>query len=85
MKGIYAAVAASAITGAFAAPSKAPLSARAACASPVTLSGNPFKDRGIFANPYYAAEVKEAAAQISDPDLAAKALKVGEVGTFQWM
>jgi cellulose 1,4-beta-cellobiosidase len=91
MKGFYAAAAATAITGVFAAPSpveKGPITARApaaACATPVTLSGNPFASRSIYANPFYASEVSAAAAQMTDSALAAKALKVAEVGTFQWM
>ncbi|KAF2273817.1 cellobiohydrolase-like protein II precursor [Westerdykella ornata] len=91
MKGFIAAAAATAITGALAAPSpveKGPITARApaaACATPVTLSGNPFASRSVFANPFYASEVKEAAAQITDSALAAKALKVADIGTFQWI
>jgi cellulose 1,4-beta-cellobiosidase len=91
MKGLYAAVAASAISGALAAPSPvvtpAPDAAavKAACATPVTLSGNPFVSRSIFANPFYASEVSAAAAQMTDSALAAAALKVADVGTFQWM
>jgi cellulose 1,4-beta-cellobiosidase len=93
MKGLYAAVAASAISGALAAPSpveKAQITPAAqiqaaACATPVTLSGNPFVSRSIFANPFYASEVKSAAAEITDTALAAAALKVADIGTFQWI
>lgn len=93
MKGLYAAVAASAISGALAAPSpveKAQITPAAqiqaaACATPVTLSGNPFVSRSIFANPFYASEVNSAAAEITDTALAAAALKVADIGTFQWM
>lgn len=91
MKGFIAAAAATAITGVLAAPSpveQGPITARAAaaaCATSVTLSGNPFASRSLFANPFYASEVKSAAAQITDSALAAKALKVADVGTFQWM
>jgi len=35
-------------------------------------------------SPYYADEVDAAAAQISDPTLKAKALKVKEIPTFTW-
>jgi cellulose 1,4-beta-cellobiosidase len=91
MKGLYTALAASAITGVFAAPSPVemaaitPRAAAAACATPVTLSGNPFASRSIYANPYYASEVKSAAAAMTDTSLSAAAAKVADVGTFQWM
>ncbi|KAF2790181.1 glycoside hydrolase family 6 protein [Melanomma pulvis-pyrius CBS 109.77] len=91
MKGIYTALVASAITGAFAAPSpieQGPITARAAaaaCATPVTLSGNPFASRTIYANKEYSKEVVAAASAISDSSLAAKALKVADVGTFLWI
>jgi len=91
MKGFYSALLASAITGAFAAPSpveQGPITARAAaaaCATPVTLSGNPFASRSIYANKEYSKEVVAAASAISDSSLAAKALKVADVGTFLWM
>jgi cellulose 1,4-beta-cellobiosidase len=93
MKGFYAAVAASAITGALAAPSPvekaqitpAAQAPAAACATPVTLNDNPFASRSIFANPFYASEVSSAAAAMTDAALAEKALKVADVGTFQWM
>lgn len=70
-------------TGSLAAPSPV-LSKRAACASPVTLSGNPFTDRKLYANKFYAEEVTKAAAAITDATLAAKAAKVAEIGTFIW-
>jgi cellulose 1,4-beta-cellobiosidase len=88
MKGLFSAVLASAITGAFALPSpteNGPITARAAaaaCATPVTLSGNPFASRSIYANKFYSSEVVSAAAQTA---LAAAALKVASVGTFLWM
>lgn len=91
MKGFYSALLASAITGAFAAPSpveQGPITARAAaaaCATPVTLSGNPFASRSIYANKEYSKEVVAAASAISDSSLAAKALKVADVGTFLWI
>ncbi|KAF2638889.1 cellobiohydrolase-like protein II precursor [Massarina eburnea CBS 473.64] len=90
MKGLYTALVASAITGAFAAPSpveKGPVTARAvaaACATPVTLSGNPFT-RSVFANKEYSKEVVAAAASMTDSALAAKASKVAQVGTFLWI
>lgn len=91
MKGLYSAVLASAIAGAFAAPSpveQGPITARAAqaaCATPVTLSGNPFSARSIYANKEYSKEVIAAAASMTDSGLAAKASKVAQVGTFLWM
>ncbi|KAF2446595.1 glycoside hydrolase family 6 protein [Karstenula rhodostoma CBS 690.94] len=91
MKGLYSAVLASAIAGAFAAPSpveQGPVTARAAmaaCATPVTLSGNPFASRSIYANKEYSKEVVAAAASMTDSALAAKASKVAEVGTFLWI
>lgn len=91
MKGFFSAVLASAIAGAFAAPSpieQGPITARAAqaaCATPVTLSGNPFASRSIYANKEYSKEVIAAAASMTDSALAAKASKVAQVGTFLWM
>lgn len=91
MKGLYSAVLASAITTAFAAPSPVehgPVTARAvqaACATPVTLSGNPFKSRSIYANKEYSKEVIAAAASMTDSAMAAQASKVAQVGTFLWM
>jgi len=90
MKGLYTALVASAITGALAAPSpveNGPITARAnaaACATPVTLSGNPFT-RSVYANKEYAKEVSSAAAAITDSALKAKASKVASVGTFLWI
>lgn len=87
MKGFSTVLMASAIAGVFAAPSpveKGPISAAAACATPVTLSGNPFT-RSIYANKEYAKEVATAAAAISDSALKAQATKVAQVGTFLWM
>lgn len=71
-----------AATGALAAPS--PTIHKRACSSPVTLSGNPFTGRTLFANRFYAEEVEAAVAQISDSSLAAKAAKVKDIGTFMW-
>lgn len=91
MKGIFAAVLASAAAGVLAAPSpvitpRANLvEKRAACATPVTLSGNPFASRKLYANPFYSSEVVSAASAISDPALATAAAKVANIGTFQWM
>lgn len=90
MKGLYSALLASALTGAFAAPSpveEGPITARAnaaACATPVTLSGNPFT-RSIYANKEYSKEVIAAAASMTDSSLKAAASKVANVGTFLWM
>ena len=94
MKGLFSAVVASAITGAFAAPSpveNGPITARAvaapnaACATPVTLSGNPFSGRSFYANKEFSKEVIAAAASMTDSAIAAKASKVAQVGTFLWM
>lgn len=96
MKGLCTAVLASVISGAFAAPAPAPApaptekadvarAAKAACATPVTLTGNPFSGRKIYANKFYSSEVISAASAISDPTLKAAATKVAEVGTFMWM
>jgi len=91
MKGVFAAVLASAAAGVLAAPSpveNGPITARAAaaaCATPVTLSGNPFASRKIYANKFYSSEVISAASAIADPAMAAAATKVAEVGTFMWM
>jgi len=90
MKGLYTALLATAATGVFAAPSpveNGPVTARAAasaCATPVTLSGNPFT-RSIYANKEYKKEVDAAVAAITDSSLAASAKKVGDVGTFLWI
>ena len=83
MKYSFTAAALLAVQGAFASP----LDKRAACSSAVTLSAgsNPFSGRTLWANPYYAAEVKAAAAAITDSTLAAKAAKVGAVGSFMWI
>jgi cellulose 1,4-beta-cellobiosidase len=85
MKGLFSFAVASVITGGFALPSpteNGPITARqaAACATPVTLSGNPFASRSI-----YSSEVVSAAAQMTDTALASAALKVADVGTFLWM
>jgi cellulose 1,4-beta-cellobiosidase len=92
MKGSFAAVLASAVSGVLAAPAPAAITARAelepratACATPVTLSGNPFASRKIYANPFYSSEVISAASAIADPALATAAAKVADVGTFMWM
>ena len=92
MKGLqYAMLVATAVTGALAAPAPVvtpapePRAANAACASAVTLSGNPFASRKIYANKEYSKEVISAASAISDSSLAAKAKKVADVGTFLWM
>ncbi|KAG7092888.1 1,4-beta-D-glucan cellobiohydrolase cel6c [Marasmius oreades] len=58
---------------------------RAACTSPVKLSGNPFQGRTLHANSRYAGEVNNAVAQITDSTLKAKAQKVASVGTFLWL
>ncbi|KAF2176787.1 glycoside hydrolase family 6 protein [Zopfia rhizophila CBS 207.26] len=94
MKGFLATLVASAITGALAAPAppspaeQGPITARAnaaACATPVTLSGNPFAARSIYANKEYSKEVISAAAAITDSALKAAATKVAQVGTFLWI
>jgi cellulose 1,4-beta-cellobiosidase len=90
MKGLFAAVLAAAASGVLAAPSpveNGPITARAAaaCATPVTLSGNPFASRKIYANKFYSSEVISAASAMTDAALAAAATKVAEVGTFLWI
>jgi cellulose 1,4-beta-cellobiosidase len=94
MKGFFAAILASAAAGVLAAPSpveNGPITARAAgaaaaaCATPVTLSGNPFASRKIYANKFYSSEVVSAASAMSDPALATAAAKVADIGTFMWI
>ncbi|EUC31993.1 glycoside hydrolase family 6 protein [Bipolaris victoriae FI3] len=90
MKGLLSATVASAISGALAFPSPAErrdIAARqaAVCSSPVTLSGNPFSNRSLAVNSFYAAEVKEAVTKITDSTLAAKAAKVANIGSFFWI
>ncbi|EJD40557.1 cellobiohydrolase [Auricularia subglabra TFB-10046 SS5] len=49
------------------------------------IAGNPYGDgHSLWLTPYYAAEVKDAAAQISDASIKAKALKVADIPTFTW-
>ena len=91
MKFFFSALLASAISGAFAAPTpseEGPITARqnsGACATPVTLSGNPFASRSIYANKFYSSEVNAAVASMTDSALKAKATKVASIGTFLWM
>lgn len=84
MKLTVASVLALLASSAIAAPSRIK---RRACSSPVNLNGreNPFLNRKLHANSFYREEVEAAAAQISDPTLKAKALKVADIGTFLWM
>ncbi|KAH6721233.1 glycoside hydrolase family 6 protein [Leptodontidium sp. MPI-SDFR-AT-0119] len=58
---------------------------RDTCSSPVTLTGNAFATRQLFATPYYAAKVAAAVTRIADPALAARAEMIGRVGTFMWI
>jgi cellulose 1,4-beta-cellobiosidase len=51
---------------------------------PTAVSGNPYTGYEIYLSPYYAKEVDDAAAQISDASLKAKALKVKDIPTFTW-
>jgi hypothetical protein len=91
MKFIFTALLASAITSVSAAPTpteQGPITARqagGACATAVTLSGNPFAGRSIYANKFYSSEVATAAASITDSALKAKASKVAQIGTYLWM
>ncbi|KAF9267764.1 glycoside hydrolase family 6 protein [Marasmius fiardii PR-910] len=62
-----------------------PLEARAPCTSPVTLSGNPFQDRTLYANDHYGDSVRAAVDRISDTTLKTQAAKVADVGTFLWL
>jgi cellulose 1,4-beta-cellobiosidase len=94
MKGFFVTVLASAAV-VLAAPSpveQGPITARAAapaaaCATAVTLSGNPFASRKVYANAFYSSEVMAASAVIAETDaaLATAAAKVAQVGTFMWM
>lgn len=56
-----------------------------ACPNPVVLPDNAFKNRQLYATPYYAAKVAAAVKNIADPDLAKRAAMIGNVGTFMWM
>ncbi|KZM21874.1 Cellulose 1,4-beta-cellobiosidase (non-reducing end) [Ascochyta rabiei] len=91
MKLTLTALLASALTGVFAVPTpteQGPITARqaaGACATAVTLSGNPFAGRSIYANKFYSSEVVSAAASITDSALKAKATKVAQVGTYLWI
>ncbi|KAF8651423.1 hypothetical protein AX16_004725 [Volvariella volvacea WC 439] len=49
-----------------------------------TPSGNPYTGHEIYLSPYYADEVRAAAAVIADPVQKAKALRVAEIPTFIW-
>ncbi|KAF9531317.1 cellobiohydrolase-like protein II precursor [Crepidotus variabilis] len=71
-------------TGAYALPANETVEKRATC-SPVTLSGNPFTSRKLFANSHYGDYVKTAAAAITDSTLSSQALKVADVGSFLWL
>jgi len=85
MKATIAAIAALAST-AFAAPAEQKRQASgSACASAVTLTGNPFTGRTLHPNAYYRAEVESAAAAMTDSSLAAAAKKVADIGTFSWV
>jgi len=48
-------------------------------------AGNPYTGASVFLNPEYAAEVKAAAALITDSTVSAKALKVANIPTFWWI
>ncbi|EHK97147.1 Glycosyl hydrolase family 6, cellulase [Glarea lozoyensis ATCC 20868] len=65
----------------------AKIAPRAACTTAVKLAAgsNPFSGKKFYANEYYAGEVAAAAAQMSDSSMAAKAAKVGQVGSFLWI
>ncbi|KAI4730118.1 hypothetical protein E4T49_01951 [Aureobasidium sp. EXF-10728] len=56
-----------------------------ACPNPVVLPDNAFKNRQLYATPYYAAKVAASVKNIADPDLARRAAMIGDVGTFMWM
>ncbi|ETS87644.1 hypothetical protein PFICI_01472 [Pestalotiopsis fici W106-1] len=60
---------------------------RAACSSAVSLdaSTNVWSSYTLHPNSFYRAEVEAAAANISNSTLAAKALKVADVGSFLWL
>lgn len=50
-----------------------------------TSTDNPYVGYSVYLSPYYAAEVKAAAASIKDSTLAAKAAKVASIPTFTWL
>ena len=56
-----------------------------ACPDPVVLPDNAFKNRQLYATPYYAAKVAASVKNIADADLARRAAMIGDVGTFMWM
>ncbi|KAH0171368.1 glycoside hydrolase family 6 protein, partial [Aureobasidium melanogenum] len=56
-----------------------------ACPNPVVLPDNAFKNRQLYATPYYAAKVAASVKNIADPDLARRAAMIGDVGTFMWI
>ena len=55
------------------------------CPNPVVLPDNAFKNRQLYATPYYVAKVAASVKDIADPDLARRATMIGDVGTFMWM
>jgi cellulose 1,4-beta-cellobiosidase len=48
------------------------------------VAGNPFTGYTIYTSPYYAAEIKAAVGNITDPTTAANAAKVANIPTFTW-
>lgn len=56
-----------------------------ACPNPVVLPDNAFKNRQLYATPYYAAKVAASVKNIADTDLARRAAMIGDIGTFMWI
>lgn len=53
--------------------------------TPVSVSGNPFSGKQIYANPYYASEINSIAIPSLPASLAPAASAVANVGTFVWL
>ncbi|THH30745.1 hypothetical protein EUX98_g3440 [Antrodiella citrinella] len=61
-----------------------PTTAPSSTPTSVPSASNPFVGYQIYLSPYYVAEVQAAAAQITDPTVAAKALSVADIPNFTW-
>jgi len=53
--------------------------------APVSVSGNPFSGKQIYANPYYASEINNIAIPSLPASLAPAASAVANLGTFVWL
>nr|AAA50608.1 cellobiohydrolase [Agaricus bisporus] len=51
---------------------------------PTSGAGNPYTGKTVWLSPFYADEVAQAAADISNPSLATKAASVAKIPTFTW-